>query len=626
MQRRSHDLIPCLLTDRFSYISLYIFNPFPYRLSIFFKNLFLLLQMNTSPFIFATITMFYFSMVSPLILSPNLVGQEVIVSLKPISPLIPTDDDPISLIISSIQHTTLQFQNIQNHITTVREKVNSTINTINTINNTLIKTLSIGSFYCYSGIFDSDILQFISQEPLVLVIEPNSKINLKQFPSLPNLSNILNLPSSLTLGSSASTSTASQSSPATSTSSAQAQATLTYRSAESWGLDRIDQRSLPLDGVFHYPTSAGAGVTIYMLDTGCYVQHPEFGGRARWGTVVTEGATEADVWGHGTHTSGIVASHTFGVANKASIVAVKCFNDQGTGSVIDVITGLQWIYSDIKNNGSDGRIANLINMSLGGTLSYSLNQAVTAIIGDGIPVITAAGNDGASACNVSPASASLDSASSSTNSGIISVSATNINDGIPSYSNSGTCVSLYAPGDNITSTWNAGPNSYALLSGTSVACPHVTGIAALLLGENPSLTPSELKSQIVGCSTADKLTGIPTQYYVEPGTAVSQLLSPLSSNDNDTGIEQSISISANAITPSSSSSSESTGTTNVLTNTDYNLLSFECSIATSNSADVVTSNDNQAASSSSQTQTPLPTVPTITGPPTVCVFGFCFTL
>lgn len=218
------------------------------------------------------------------------------------------------------------------------------------------------------------------------------------------------------------------------------------------------------------------------------------------------------MWGHGSHTSGVIASTNYGLASKANIVMIKCFNDEGVGSIVDVVNGLQWIWNDLRN-ASDGRVANLINMSLGGTFSSALNQAVLAVIGEGIPIVTAAGNNGGDACTISPASSGGD---------VLTVSGTNAADGIPAYANGGSCVHIYAPAENVTSTWKDG-DSIALLSGTSVATPHVTGVAALILAEQPTLTPKQLKDMLVSCASIGLVSASTTQ-TPQPQTGNNRLL------------------------------------------------------------------------------------------------------
>lgn len=254
----------------------------------------------------------------------------------------------------------------------------------------------------------------------------------------------------------------------------------TQASPPSWGLDRLDQNALPLDNSYTYPDSAGAGVTAYIIDTGADLDHPDYGGRMSSGTDTVDNDSDAsDCQGHGSHVAGTIGGKSYGVAKSVKMKAVRVLDCNGSGSYDGVIAGINWV----TNNHSGPSVA---NMSLGGGFSQAINDAVTASIASGVTYGVAAGNDsGANACNTSPASTP----------NAITVGATEKTDARASFSNIGNCVDIFAPGVNITSAWlNGGTNT---ISGTSMATPHVVGVAALYLGENPTAAPSAVASALV---------------------------------------------------------------------------------------------------------------------------------
>ena len=223
-----------------------------------------------------------------------------------------------------------------------------------------------------------------------------------------------------------------------------------------WNLDRIDVRK-GYDKKYTYPDNGGEGITVYVVDTGTTVDHIEFENRASWGYDFT-GEGQFDAVGHGTHVAGIVAGKTFGVAKKATIIAVKTLTYKG-GNEETVIKGLEWVVNHYKARKTKA----LVNLSLGSEFSQTMNDAVDAVIGAGIPVIAAAGNSQKDACGYSPAS--LPSA--------ITVAATDRQDIKAAFSNWGTCIDINAPGLAITSAWKGAGNKINALSGTSMAAPHV---------------------------------------------------------------------------------------------------------------------------------------------------------
>jgi subtilisin family serine protease len=257
----------------------------------------------------------------------------------------------------------------------------------------------------------------------------------------------------------------------------------------SWGLDRVDQRSLPLDHKYKYPGSAGAGVTAYGIDTGMRFTHTDFGGRASSGFDAVDGGSADDCNGHGTHTAGTMGGSTYGVAKKVTLVAVRVLDCGGSGTWAGVIAGIDWV----TDNHSGPSVA---NMSLGGGHMQSVDDAVTASINSGVVYAVSAGNNATDACSQSPASTPL----------AITVGATEINDARASYSNYGTCLDLFGPGSSITSDWNSSDTATNTISGTSMATPHVAGTAALYLSLHPSASPQQVRDAIVNNATDGKVT------------------------------------------------------------------------------------------------------------------------
>jgi len=263
-------------------------------------------------------------------------------------------------------------------------------------------------------------------------------------------------------------------------------------SPATWGIDRIDQSALPLNNTYNYAND-GSGVTVYIIDTGINFGHVDFGGRASAGVdEVTIGGGAADCNGHGTHVSGTVGGATYGVAKNVRLVAVRVLNCQGSGTTSGVIAGIDWVTANRV-------LPAAANMSLGGGLSTSLNQAVARAVASGVTFAVAAGNSTANACSSSPSSEPS----------AITVGATDINDGFASFSNYGSCVDINAPGVSITSDWYSSNTATNTISGTSMATPHVAGAAALYLSANPSATPSQVVSALTSNASTGAIKSVP---------------------------------------------------------------------------------------------------------------------
>ncbi|SHF69498.1 S8 family peptidase [Streptoalloteichus hindustanus] len=265
-----------------------------------------------------------------------------------------------------------------------------------------------------------------------------------------------------------------------------------------WGLDRIDQRNLPLDKKYNYPGSAGAGVTVYVVDTGVDVNHSEFRGRAKHGyDFIDNDSVAQDCNGHGTHVAGTIAGSTYGVAKKAKVVGVRVLDCSGYSRGSSIVSGLNWVARNAQKPA-------VVNMSLAGSASDSMDRATRAVINAGVTVAVAAGNDNRDACNVSPArvrEAITVAASDSADKRSI-WRAPNV------ASNYGRCVDLFAPGSNVLSAKPGGGT--ATMGGTSMASPHVAGAAALYLGlsGNAGKSPAQVADAILADTTPNKISDV----------------------------------------------------------------------------------------------------------------------
>ncbi|MFE2042783.1 S8 family peptidase [Streptomyces sp. NPDC059477] len=269
------------------------------------------------------------------------------------------------------------------------------------------------------------------------------------------------------------------------------QVTDTTQTSAPWGLDRVDQTSLPLSGTYTYPDTAGSGVTVYVVDTGVRITHQQISGRATYGYDAIDGDTiAADGNGHGTHVATTIAGSTYGVAKKAKIVAVRVLDNSGSGTTAGVIAGVDWV----TQNHSGPSVANL---SLGGGASTTLDTAVRNSIASGVTYAVAAGNNNLNASSYSPARVAE----------AITVGATTSTDARASYSNYGTVLDIFAPGSSITAGWHTSDTATSTISGTSMATPHVAGAAAIYLANHTTSTPAQVATALVNGSTPNKVVG-----------------------------------------------------------------------------------------------------------------------
>ncbi|KAK9765977.1 hypothetical protein K7432_005267 [Basidiobolus ranarum] len=265
-------------------------------------------------------------------------------------------------------------------------------------------------------------------------------------------------------------------------------------SPPSWGLPRISQRASNLSAPYHYPDSAGEGVDVYVIDTGIYVNHSEFQGRASLPISFINGEAADDLNGHGTHVAGIIGGTSYGVAKKVKLIGVKVLSGSGSGTTSAVISGINWVAQQAIASGRKS----IANMSLGGGNSEALKQAVNAAVNAGVTFIVAAGNGNQDACNTSPANAAL----------AFAVGASTANDSVSSSSSYGPCIKLFAPGQDIKSAWIGGPSASKVLPGSSMASAHVAGVAAIYFSQGGLDTPAAAYSALVSRATKNVLTGL----------------------------------------------------------------------------------------------------------------------
>ncbi|KAF9900535.1 hypothetical protein BX616_002569 [Lobosporangium transversale] len=260
----------------------------------------------------------------------------------------------------------------------------------------------------------------------------------------------------------------------------------------SWGLTRVSQRDLNLSQPYYYNDAAGSGVTAYVIDTGVYTAHSDFGGRATAGANFITGSPNTDENGHGTHVAGTIGGTKYGVAKKVNIVGVKVLGGDGSGSTSGVVAGMDWVAQRAVAGKS------VVNMSLGGGKSTAINDAAQRLFRANIPLIVAAGNSATTdACTGSPSGAA----------NTYTVAASDRNDYPASFTSWGTCVEIFAPGVGITSAWIGSTTATNTISGTSMASPHVAGVAALYLSFNSLPTAQSVFDKLTSTASVGKIQG-----------------------------------------------------------------------------------------------------------------------
>lgn len=263
----------------------------------------------------------------------------------------------------------------------------------------------------------------------------------------------------------------------------------TTQTNATWGLDRSDQRNLPLNSTYNADGNA-QGVPVYVVDTGVLASHQDFTGRVKAGyTAVSDGNGTTDCNGHGTHVAGTIAGTKYGIAKSASIIPVRVLDCNGSGTTSTVIAGLDWVASQNPKN-------SVVNLSLGGGTSTALDDAINRVVNKDIVVVVAAGNNNADACNYSPSRVPA----------AITVGATTNQDQRANYSNYGKCLDVFAPGSNITSDWYSSNTATATASGTSMASPHVAGLAAILRAIYTGENVPQITNRILNKATTNKVT------------------------------------------------------------------------------------------------------------------------
>ncbi|KAF9150005.1 hypothetical protein BG015_008176 [Linnemannia schmuckeri] len=262
-------------------------------------------------------------------------------------------------------------------------------------------------------------------------------------------------------------------------------------SPPSWGLTRVGEEKLDLTKPYSYPDAAGEGITAYVVDTGVYAEHSDFGGRASFGANFIEGSKDTDENGHGTHVAGTIGGTTYGVAKKVKIVGVKVLDAEGSGATSGVVAGMDYVTEHAVAGKS------VVNMSLGGGKSKAIDDAAARLFAKNIPLIAAAGNSADDACDGSPSGAS----------NVFTVGATDKTDAPAEFTSYGSCVEIFGPGVDITSSWIGGASAKKTISGTSMATPHVVGVAALYLSQGGLDTAQAVFDKLASTGTKGVVSG-----------------------------------------------------------------------------------------------------------------------
>jgi len=328
----------------------------------------------------------------------------------------------------------------------------------------IFKRYDFPGFSGYAAkINDTHALQTILDSPIVQIVEQNGKVHLFDTRDQPN-------------------------------------SCVTQTSA-TWGLVRTSIEDLRLTGEYTYLDGVGEGITGYILDTGVYIEHNDFEGRAKWGYNAVGDGRNSDYNGHGTHVAGTMCGKLYGLSKASTCKAVKVLGDSGSGTYAGIIDGIDWVVNDaisnIKRANADAA-KGVANLSLGGGKSAAVNNAVNAAVDAEIIMAVAAGNSYADACNYSPASAEKS----------ICAGASSSTDAMATFSNWGSCVDIFGPGVSITSAWINGVNSDNTISGTSMASPHVAGVAMKLMSDYPDYDADKIKDEMLSMATQNKISGV----------------------------------------------------------------------------------------------------------------------
>ncbi|KAK3830643.1 MAG: cuticle-degrading serine protease [Linnemannia gamsii] len=262
-------------------------------------------------------------------------------------------------------------------------------------------------------------------------------------------------------------------------------------SPPSWGLTRVGEEKLDLTKPYSYPDVAGEGVTAFVVDTGVFANHTDFGGRATFGANFIQGSEDTDENGHGTHVAGTIGGTTYGVAKKVKIVGVKVLDAEGSGATSGVVAGMDYVVENAVAGKS------VVNMSLGGSKSKAIDDAAARLFAKNIPLIAAAGNEASDACEGSPSGAK----------DVLTVGATDKTDAPADFTNFGSCVEIFGPGVEITSAWIGGASAKKTISGTSMATPHVVGVAALYISQGGLDTAQAVFDKLTSTGVKDVVKG-----------------------------------------------------------------------------------------------------------------------
>ncbi|CAG8623764.1 573_t:CDS:2 [Dentiscutata erythropus] len=427
---------------------------------------------------------------------------------------------------------------------TITNSSSSSTSSTSSTSSSTCRDVSFDSFNCYVGSFHPSDASYLARQPGVSSVEPDSNFTIvspyyrrnhgnhdNRRRSPVKLSLPLNLGVSgglgISIGKSSTTSTvdpaatdtstdalrrpprpvrgrSTTTSAITSTVASTVAPTVTVASCNGYSaegpspsappnLDRIDQESNNLDGIYNYPSSAGNGVDVYVVDTGIYLANNEFEGRAFWGKTECSGCPDSDDNGHGTNVAGIIGGKIYGVAKNCNLYAVKVCDSGGSCQNSDIISGLVWCMQQHSNSGR----SSVINLSLSGGYSTSLNNAVQSCIAQGMHVVCAAGNDDDDSCSYSPSSAPNCTA----------VGATDNSANMASFSNYGTCVDIFAPGNGIVAAGSSSPSDLSDYIGTSQAAPHVAGAIALMISDSGDFAPADMKNKLINSAAKNKVNG-----------------------------------------------------------------------------------------------------------------------